>query len=255
MPTGDFTCHVCGQQRCNGHIHPAFLNLPATDAYLLPISMTDQSLAQAFCALTLGKDDVLFVQLGKMPDNPQQGVKMLSQLTQTLQSAFSGQMGKVVVIPHDMSVTRVTNPPLNVQWTKTDSRAVAPVRAKKGDAGYDLVCYDEVVIRPGERYIVDTGVAMAIPEGWYGSIRDRSGLAAKDGLTVLGGVVDSGYRGSIRVVLHNTRQGDEGETVRLAAGSRVAQILFERCGDAVLEEVAQLDETERAATGFGSSGV
>lgn len=133
--------------------------------------------------------------------------------------------------------------------------ALTPVRARPGDAGYDLFNAVDapVYIRPGERMLFTTGIAAVIPLGFYGRIADRSGLALK-GLHVLGGVVDSSYRGSIGVILLNTNGGDESQSIIVEPGQRIAQLIIERCYDVIWEEVESLPASERAAGGFGSTG-
>ena len=128
-----------------------------------------------------------------------------------------------------------------------------PVRARRGDAGVDLFAAEAVTLGPGERATVGTGVAVAIPEGWAGLMAPRSGLAQRHGLGIVNapGVVDSGYRGEIRVILVN-----HGSTpVSLARGDRVAQLLVVPVGVEDLVEVEELPPSERGAGGFGSTGL
>ena len=122
--------------------------------------------------------------------------------------------------------------------------------AKEGDAAFDLRSAEEGVIAPGEKKVIKTGLKMAIPQGHVGLVWDRSGLAAKHALHVLAGVIDSGYRGEVGVVLKNL--GDA--PVEITKNMRIAQMLIQPVVRAHLEEVDQLDETERGDTGFGSSG-
>jgi len=132
--------------------------------------------------------------------------------------------------------------------------ATPPCRAEAGSVGYDiradLAAEGSLIIPPGERAIVSTGIAVAIPPGCYGRIAPRSGLAALLGLDVLAGVVDPSYRGEVRVVLLNTGRS----AVRIPHGDRIAQLILERCETPAVELVADLDETERGAGGFGSTG-
>jgi dUTP pyrophosphatase len=147
-------------------------------------------------------------------------------------------------------------PILNVK--KLTPSAVIPSKANKTDAGYDLVATESVHLSAGERKVVSTGICMAIPEGWYGRIAGRSGLALKSGITVLGGVIDSGYRGEIKVILLNTQQYssvlDRGD-FEVNQGDKIAQIIFEQCGSFDLQDVGseELNTSERGANGFGSS--
>ncbi len=130
--------------------------------------------------------------------------------------------------------------------------AVIPARAKEHDAGYDLFNAEPeaVVLQQNERRLFPTGVAMAIPAGYYGRIADRSGLAKKEGLHVLGGVVDCGYGGNIGVILINLGW----LPVRIEPGQRIAQIIIERCETAEFQVVDELPTSERGAGGFGSTG-
>lgn len=125
-----------------------------------------------------------------------------------------------------------------------------PSYAHEGDAGFDLRSREEVIIEPGHRYTCMTGIKIAIPPGYHGSIRDRSGLAHKQGLHVLAGVVDSNYRGEVGVVLQNLGTED----VVIEKNMRIAQMLIEKVETARIQVVATLEETIRGASGFGSSG-
>ncbi len=135
--------------------------------------------------------------------------------------------------------------------------AFTPFLANPGDAGYDLFNMEEqdYWLRPGERKLFRTGLAMAIPQGFYGRIADRSGLALKQGIHVLGGVVDSAYRGEIGVILLNTSDCDDANTVRINREMKIAQLIIERCERTDFEEVQELPASERGMGGFGSSGV
>lgn len=125
-----------------------------------------------------------------------------------------------------------------------------PVYAKDGDAGLDLCAAEEKVIEPGKRAAVATGIAMEIPQGYAGLIWDRSGLAAKQGIKTMAGVVDAGYRGEIAVVLFNT--GTEEFVVK--EHMRIAQMLIQKVERVEIEEVEKLSESERGDGGFGHSG-
>jgi dUTP diphosphatase len=130
--------------------------------------------------------------------------------------------------------------------------AVAPIQAYPGDAGLDLAACERVEIRPGERAVVGTGFAVAIPQGYAGFVQPRSGLAAKHGITILNapGLIDSGYRGELRVVLHNT---DRTEPFVVEPGMRIAQLVVVPIPELELTEVEELPESERGVRGFGSS--
>lgn len=128
-----------------------------------------------------------------------------------------------------------------------------PTYAHPGDAGADLRSAVDVSLRPGERALVGTGVAVALPDGYVGLVTPRSGLAARTGLSIVNapGVIDSGYRGEIRVCLINL---DPMDTVRLAAGDRIAQLLVMPVVTASFTPVPGLDETPRGDGGYGSTG-
>ena len=132
--------------------------------------------------------------------------------------------------------------------------ACEPERAHEHDAGYDLRAAESAHLEPGERTSVGTGVAVAIPEGHAGLVLPRSGLAAKHGIALTNspGLIDPGYRGEIRVLLLNT---DRSEAFEVAAGDRIAQLVIVQAESLEFEEVTALDDTGRAAAGFGSTGV
>jgi dUTP pyrophosphatase len=129
---------------------------------------------------------------------------------------------------------------------------VLPVRAYTGDAGLDLAACEHVELAPGERALVGTGVAVAIPTGYAGFVQPRSGLAAKHGISIVNtpGLVDSGYRGELRVTLVNT---DKHETFVVEPGTRIAQLVVLELPEVELVEVDELPESERGTRGFGSS--
>lgn len=131
--------------------------------------------------------------------------------------------------------------------------AVVPRRAYPGDAGLDLVACEEVVIEPGERAVVGTGLAVAVPAGHAGLVVPRSGIAARHGISVVNGpgLIDPGYRGEVKVILLNT---DRTEPFRVAAGDRLAQLVIVEVSALEPVEVAELDATERGDGGLGSSG-
>ncbi|HEY2073964.1 MAG TPA: dUTP diphosphatase [Gaiellaceae bacterium] len=130
--------------------------------------------------------------------------------------------------------------------------AVVPTRAYDGDAGLDLASCERVVIAPGERATVGTGLAVAVPEGYGGFVQPRSGLAARHGITIVNapGLVDSGYRGEVRVVLLNT---DAREEFVVEPGMRIAQLVVLPIAGVEPVEVDELPESERGVRGFGSS--
>jgi dUTP pyrophosphatase len=131
--------------------------------------------------------------------------------------------------------------------------AVLPEHAYPGDAGLDLAACEQVVIAPGARAVVSTGLAVAIPVGHAGLVTPRSGLAVRHGLGMVNapGLIDSGYRGELRVVLLNT---DRETPFTVESGMRVAQLVVIPVPELTLVEVEDLPETERGVAGFGSSG-
>jgi dUTP diphosphatase len=130
--------------------------------------------------------------------------------------------------------------------------AVVPERAYSGDAGLDLAACERVELAPGERAMVGTGLAVAIPDGYAGFVQPRSGLAARHGITIVNtpGLVDSGYRGELRVILLNT---DALETFVVEPGMRIAQLVVVPVPEVELVLVDELAESERGVRGFGSS--
>ncbi len=130
--------------------------------------------------------------------------------------------------------------------------AVIPERAYSGDAGLDLSACERVELGPGQRAVVGTGLAVAIPEGHAGFVQPRSGLAARHGITIVNtpGLVDSGYRGELRVVLLNT---DREHGFVVEQGMRIAQLVVVPVAEPEPYEVDELPESERGVRGFGSS--
>lgn len=130
--------------------------------------------------------------------------------------------------------------------------AVLPSQAYDGDAGLDLAACEETVLEPGERATVPTGIAVEIPDGYAGFVQPRSGLAARHGIGVVNspGLIDSGYRGEIRVVLLNT---DARAPFTVVPGMRIAQLVIAPVATVRLVEVAELTSSARGDRGFGSS--
>lgn len=128
-----------------------------------------------------------------------------------------------------------------------------PARAHPGDAGTDLFAAQDVELAPGQRTIIPTGVAIALPDGYAAFVHPRSGLAARHGVTLVNapGTVDAGYRGEIRVTLLNT---DTERSVRLQRGDRIAQLVVQRVAYPVFHEVETLPGSARGEDGFGSTG-
>ena len=137
-----------------------------------------------------------------------------------------------------------------LRFKQLDPRAVLPQRGSVLAAGLDVCGIEGVEIGPRQRVMARTGLAVAIPPGFYGRVAPRSGLAAKQGLDVLAGVIDSDYRGEIVCVLYNT--GDE--TIHLPAGSKICQLIIEQIITPEAAWATDLDETARGAGGFGSTG-
>ena len=127
-----------------------------------------------------------------------------------------------------------------------------PHQAYEGDAGFDLAACERVVLEPGERAVVATGIAVEIPDGYAGFVQPRSGLAARHGVGVVNspGLIDSGYRGEIRIVLINT---DRDEAFVVDPGMRIAQLVVAPVAAVRMVEVEELAVSERGARGFGSS--
>ena len=141
-------------------------------------------------------------------------------------------------------------PPVSVKVKKLKPNAILPKYAHDGDAAMDLFSTEDYVIGPGKRQLVSTGIAMEFPAGYFASIRDRSGLALKKGITILGGVIEYTYRGEYGVVVLNT--GDENFIIN--AGDRIAQVLIQPVATANIEEVKELSETKRGDGAWGSTG-
>jgi dUTP diphosphatase len=131
--------------------------------------------------------------------------------------------------------------------------AVLPERAYHGDAGLDLAACERVELAPGERAVVGTGLAVAIPEGYAGFVQPRSGLADRHGISIVNapGLIDSGYRGELKVILINT---DTSHTFVVEPGMRIAQLVVLEIPELELVETDELPATERGVRGHGSSG-
>lgn len=141
--------------------------------------------------------------------------------------------------------------PLDVlRFKQLDPKAILPARGSSFAAGLDICSIEDVTVGPHERAIARTGLAVAIPHGFYGRVAPRSGLAAKQGLDVLAGVIDSDYRGELCCVLYNTSD----TTIQLSAGTKICQLIIEKIITPQPAWVNDLDETARGAGGFGSTG-
>lgn len=142
---------------------------------------------------------------------------------------------------------------VEVPVCRLDPGVPLPGYARPGDAGADLVTAEDVELAPGERAVVRTGVAIALPAGYAAFVHPRSGLAAAHGITVVNapGTIDAGYRGEIKVILLNT---DAARPVSFRRGDRIAQLVVQRVERAAFREVAALPGSDRGADGFGSTG-
>jgi dUTP pyrophosphatase len=142
---------------------------------------------------------------------------------------------------------------VELRVAKLKDQAVLPSRAHEGDAGLDLYACEAAHLGPGERWSVGTGVGVEVPEGHAGFVLPRSGLAREHGIALVNapGLIDSGYRGELQVLLLNT---DPAETFRVAPGDRIAQLVIVPIAMAEPLEVEALGESARATGGFGSSG-
>jgi len=143
---------------------------------------------------------------------------------------------------------------LEILISKVNPDAVIPTYAKAGDAGADLYSVQDLVIQPGHRVLVKTGIAIALPTGYVGLVHPRSGLALKNGVSVVNtpGTIDAGYRGEIGVVLINH---DLNESFGVKKGDRIAQLVIQKVENAKFISVDNLPESERAGGGYGSTGI
>lgn len=137
---------------------------------------------------------------------------------------------------------------------RLDPSVELPTYAYSGDAGLDLRSNEDVDLRPLERRLVSTGLAIAIPEGYAGFVQPRSGLALREGLSMANtpGLIDAHYRGELKVCAVNL---DPEKTIHITKGERIAQLVIQKVPVVSLVEVSELDETDRGTGGFGSSGV
>lgn len=145
---------------------------------------------------------------------------------------------------HDMSESEL------LRFKSLHPDAILPSRGSSSAAGLDLYSIEDVHLSPNERCLVRTGLAVAIPDGYYGRIAPRSGLATKSGIDVLAGVIDSDYRGEIQCLLHNAGQ----EVVKLPAQTKICQLIIEKIITPTAVWVDSLTDTTRGSGGFGSTG-
>jgi len=140
---------------------------------------------------------------------------------------------------------------MEIKVKKLSTSAITPTKANEFDAGWDLYASEDAIIDPSKTELISTDISFAIPEGYVGLIWDRSGMAAKRGLHRFAGVIDSGYRGEIKVCLWNSSD----KYCVINAGERIAQILFQEAPSFTMVEVNSLEDTDRGTGGFGSSGL
>ncbi|MEK7634352.1 MAG: dUTP diphosphatase [Patescibacteria group bacterium] len=138
-----------------------------------------------------------------------------------------------------------------IKIQKIDSEAIIPNYANKDDAGLDFYSVEDVALKPMERKAIRTGVKMEIPEGYVGLVWDKSGLAVNNGIKTMAGVVDSGYRGEIKIVLINLSNQD----FEIKKGQKIAQMLIQKIEHPQIETVSELNESQRGENGFGSTGM
>ncbi|NJJ04689.1 deoxyuridine 5'-triphosphate nucleotidohydrolase [Corynebacterium sp. HMSC067D03] len=156
-------------------------------------------------------------------------------------------------VEEQQSIARIDDTIGPIAVKRLDPDLPLPHRAHPEDAGADLYSAEDVTLQPGERALIGTGIAIALPVGTVGLIHPRSGLAAKQGLSIVNtpGTVDAGYRGELKVCLINT---DRSEPIVITRGMRIAQLVVQRVELASFKEVDELDETVRGAGGYGSTG-
>ncbi len=156
---------------------------------------------------------------------------------------------------------------MKISYKKLTKEAVKPEQANPADTGFDLFSTEYVTLEPGQRKLISTGISLDIPEGYYGRIAPRSGLAVKKGIDVMAGVIDSTYRGEVKILLINLNfEGynltpsvyesmfGSGNKIDIKPGDRIAQLIIERCYSGEWTEMETLNDTQRGTGGFGSSG-
>lgn len=140
---------------------------------------------------------------------------------------------------------------MTIKIKKLHEKAVLPQYTKENDAGMDFYASETMIIAPQQRVLVSTGIAMAIPTGYVGLVWDKSGIASKHGLKTMAGVIDAGYRGEVRILVHNLSS----QSYTVEAGTKIAQMLIQPVEQREVVEVNELDETDRGEGGFGSTGI
>ena len=156
---------------------------------------------------------------------------------------------------------------MEIKYSRLHPEGKEPFRANASDAGYDLFSTEYVTLEPFQRKLISTGINVEIPEGFYGRVAPRSGLACKKGIDVMAGVIDSGYRGEVKVLLINLNFegynltpnafeamfGSANKT-EIKPGDRIAQLIIEKCHSVEWKPMETLEESRRGEQGFGSSG-
>ncbi len=156
---------------------------------------------------------------------------------------------------------------MEIKYSKLNPEGKEPFRANSSDAGYDLFSTEYVTLEPFQRKLISTGINVEIPEGFYGRVAPRSGLACKKGIDVMAGVIDSGYRGEIKVLLinfsfegYNSKPNafeamfGSANRMEIKPGERIAQLIIEKCHAVEWKPMKTLEESQRGKHGFGSSG-
>lgn len=140
---------------------------------------------------------------------------------------------------------------MQLLFKKLDPQAKSPTKGNPGDAGIDLYANEEIIFQPGEQKRIHTGIAMEIPSGYVGLIWDKSGISFKQGLKIVGGVIDCGYRGEIIASMVNLSN----ETQTISQGQKFTQIIIQKFEDCILQEVESLSDSERGEGREGSTGI
>ena len=138
-----------------------------------------------------------------------------------------------------------------IKVKKLHVEAKLPTYANPQDAGMDFFSNETLIVYPGERKLISTGISMAIPDGYVGLLWDKSGIATKHGIKTMAGVIDSGYRGEIKILVHNLSKN----LYKIEKGNKIAQMLIQPVEQKKIIESSELDETERGEGGFGSTGI
>lgn len=140
---------------------------------------------------------------------------------------------------------------MKISVQKIDPSAKLPAYAYEGDAGMDLFSFENKILHPGDKIVVSTGIKIAIPAGFGGFVWDKSGIATKHHIKTMGGVIDSNYRGELKIALTNLGK----ESYNIKKGEKIAQLVIKPVAEAQIEETKEFNETERGEEGFGSSGL